>query len=295
MTTQDVHAAASAGYKREASTYERGRPEYPQALGGWLRDTMRCGPGATAVDVGAGTGKFTKLVAATGAKVVAVEPVDEMRAKLAGLHGVEALAGTAQHLPLERACADAIVCAQAFHWFAHGAGAGRVRPRAEGRGPAGACLERARRVGGLGRGHHAPHHAAGRRRATLLQGDWRKPVPHPAFTALEETRFTYEHTGSPQEVIVDRFMSVSFIASAPPADRDHVRSSLEQLIADASCVEGQGSSELPLPDGGVSLRARRPGQRNRDLLLLGHHAHHQVGVQLRHLLDQRPLLRHDLA
>ena len=79
---------ASEGYALEAGTYERGRPEYPAALAGWLSGTLKLTAGATVVDVGAGTGKFTKMLQATGAHVVAVEPVDAMREKLAKLPGV---------------------------------------------------------------------------------------------------------------------------------------------------------------------------------------------------------------
>lgn len=229
--TSDIHSAASTGYQREAATYERGRPEYPGALGGWLRDTLGCGPGRTVIDVGAGTGKFTKLLVRTGAQVKAVEPIDAMREQLAKIEGAQPLAGTAQQLPLPDASADAITCAQAFHWFAHRE-----------------TLDEFARVlkpgGKLGlvwnvRDESVDWVAQITRLITPLEGDapryykgdWRKPFPHPAFTELRETHFQYEHTGSPQEVIVDRFMSVSFIASASAPQRDAVRASLEELIA----------------------------------------------------------------
>jgi ubiquinone/menaquinone biosynthesis C-methylase UbiE len=71
------------------------------------------------MDLGAGTGKFTPLLVATGASVVAVEPVDAMRAQLlSNLPTVTALAASAQALPLADASVDAVLCAQAFHWFA---------------------------------------------------------------------------------------------------------------------------------------------------------------------------------
>lgn len=70
------------------------------------------------VDVGAGTGKFTKLIGPTGARIVAVEPLAEMRAALADeLPGADIRDGTAEALPLDDGSADSIVAAQAFHWF----------------------------------------------------------------------------------------------------------------------------------------------------------------------------------
>ena len=54
---KDVHTAASTGYTRQSSNYEQGRPDYPSALQGWLRDTLGIGAGTPVLDLGAGTGK----------------------------------------------------------------------------------------------------------------------------------------------------------------------------------------------------------------------------------------------
>ena len=70
------------------------------------------------VDVAAGTGKLTRLLVPSGARVVAVEPLAEMRAQLEeAVPDVEALEGAAEALPLEGSSADAITVAAAFHWF----------------------------------------------------------------------------------------------------------------------------------------------------------------------------------
>jgi ubiquinone/menaquinone biosynthesis C-methylase UbiE len=84
----------------------------------WLADRLGLGPGATVVDVGAGTGKLTRDLVPTGARVVAVEPLAEMLAQLvAAVPEAEALLGAAEELPLEDGAADAVVAASAFHWF----------------------------------------------------------------------------------------------------------------------------------------------------------------------------------
>jgi ubiquinone/menaquinone biosynthesis C-methylase UbiE len=81
-------------------------------------DRLGIGPGTTVVDVAAGTGKLTRALVPTGARVIAVEPLDEMRAQLeAVVPDAEALAGSAEALPLEDASADAITVASAMHWF----------------------------------------------------------------------------------------------------------------------------------------------------------------------------------
>ena len=67
----DMHDAARRGFSSEAQTYERGRPEYPAAIETWLTHDLGIGPGAAVVDLGAETGKFTRLLVAAGAQVTA--------------------------------------------------------------------------------------------------------------------------------------------------------------------------------------------------------------------------------
>ena len=104
-----------AGYARSAAAYERGRPDYPPAAIDFLAARLRLGPGRVVVDLAAGTGKLTRPLLASGAEVVAVEPVAEMRAELPA--GARAMNGTAEEMPLSTGSADAVVVAQAFHWF----------------------------------------------------------------------------------------------------------------------------------------------------------------------------------
>jgi SAM-dependent methyltransferase len=101
-----------------AGAYERGRPGYPEQAVRWLAGNAP----ADVVDLGAGTGKLTRGLVALGHRVTAVDPLDEMRTELEGaLPGVHALTGSAEAIPLPNASVDVVACAQAFHWFDHGA------------------------------------------------------------------------------------------------------------------------------------------------------------------------------
>jgi SAM-dependent methyltransferase len=102
-------------FGRAVGDYERGRPSYPAEAVDWI--LRRAGSVAAAVDVGAGTGKFTASLVAHGLAVTAVEPDPEMRSRLSiNLPSVRALAGTAEALPLEDSSADLVTFAQSWHW-----------------------------------------------------------------------------------------------------------------------------------------------------------------------------------
>jgi SAM-dependent methyltransferase len=106
-------AVRARSFGAAADVYERARPGYPDAAVDWLLPA-----GArTVLDLGAGTGKLTRSLAAKGLEVVAVEPLAEMRANLvAALPEVRVLDGTAEAIPLPDASVDAITVAQAWHW-----------------------------------------------------------------------------------------------------------------------------------------------------------------------------------
>ena len=70
------------------------------------------------LELGAGTGKLTRLLAPLGPEILVVEPVEEMHARLREtVPQAERVGGTAEAVDLPDASVDAIVAAQAFHWF----------------------------------------------------------------------------------------------------------------------------------------------------------------------------------
>lgn len=101
-------------FDRAVDAYERARPSYPDEAVGWLL------PAAAhrVLDLGAGTGKLTRVLAARGLDVLAVEPLEAMRTQLsAALPEVRAVAGSAERIPVSDEDVDAVLVAQAWHWF----------------------------------------------------------------------------------------------------------------------------------------------------------------------------------
>jgi SAM-dependent methyltransferase len=109
--TDELWSTRRTSFGTAADAYAAGRPSYPPEALDWVVP-----PAATRVlDLAAGTGPLSRQLLARGLEVVAVEPLDEMRAHVPA----EALAlrGTAEQIPLDDGSVDAVVVGQAFHWF----------------------------------------------------------------------------------------------------------------------------------------------------------------------------------
>lgn len=242
----DIHKSAAVGFAAAAEIYARGRPDYPSETIQWLRETLRLGPGKKVLEVGAGTGKFIPVLRQTGADLVALEPVEAMRQQLAAAQGdVELLAGTADAIPLPDGSVDAVVCAQAFHWFATPA-----------------CVASFRRVlapgGMLGliwnvRDQTVPWVAALSQIIAPLEGDtpryhsgaWRQVFPAEGFSFVSERCAAYVHRGRPADVIINRILSVSFIAAQPEEGRLRVAAQLKALIDQTPDLAGHEEVAFP--------------------------------------------------
>lgn len=113
-----VPDAAARGFQRGAGDYEAARPGYPDDVVRFLVEALDIGTGRRVLDLAAGTGKLTRLLTGRGAALVAVEPVAAMRSTLAELvPEADVRDGTAEAIPLPDDSVDAVVVAQAFHWF----------------------------------------------------------------------------------------------------------------------------------------------------------------------------------
>jgi SAM-dependent methyltransferase len=228
----DLHPA-TRGFA-DADRYERGRPDYPAAAIATIVAELDLRAGRTVLDLAAGTGKLTRLLVPSGANVIAVEPIREMREKI---EGVVALAGRAERIPLTDGFVDAVTVGTAFHWF-----------------DADAALHEIARVltpdGGVAliwntRDERSPLHRALTDIIDPLGGDtprrqhrnWKTLLADSGLFARTK-RVLFEHVQPVDEqAVVDRVLSISFIASAEDAVKDEVERQVRAVA--------KGATELP--------------------------------------------------
>ena len=114
----DPRRERSLSFGSQAAAYERGRPSYPPEAVDWLLAPSDTWAARDVLDLGAGTGKLTTRLVERGLQVVAVDPIAEMLEMLrTALPDTPALLGSAEQIPLLDNAVDAVLVAQAWHWF----------------------------------------------------------------------------------------------------------------------------------------------------------------------------------
>jgi SAM-dependent methyltransferase len=241
-----VHEVAAAGFSDPAD-YEAARPSYPAAAVDWLVEHLRIGPGKRVVDLAAGTGKLTRLLAPAGADLVAAEPVAGMRSTFRAVQpDVPIVASTAEQLPFRDESLDAVTVAQAFHWFDH--------DRAI------AALGRALRPGGRvglvwnARDRSVPWVNAvwsimdrvEKRAPWRDHENWRDSAfgAMPGFGPLHTGEFRHEQVVTP-DAMVQRVASVSHVAVLPDAERAAVLGEVRDLLSNDPATRGRDDLAVP--------------------------------------------------
>jgi SAM-dependent methyltransferase len=237
------HAQATS-FGAAAAAYQRGRPPYPVSAVDWLIP----GTAKSVLDLGAGTGKLTQLLAARDLAVTAVEPLAAMRDELvATIPSADVRDGSAEAIPLQNKAVDAVVVAQAWHWF----------------DPAKALPEIARVLtpgGTLGlvwniRDHTVPWVAELDRvlhRHSRQEIDSSPPIGTP-FRAAERLEIRWEHPLTRAELL-DMVASRSYVITMPAKDRDELMHQVAELLD--SHLDLRGRKNLTMPYVTRCTRAR---------------------------------------
>jgi SAM-dependent methyltransferase len=220
--------------------YERGRPGWPAAVA----HVAEVPSAATVLELGAGTGKLTRVLLARFDRVVAVEPDEEMGRMLDSLcPEAEVHAGSAEAIPLADGSVDAVFAAEAFHWFDGERALAEIERVLRPRGaltlmwnvPAGPTepsivrleallTERAPQREELG------HDPLDLNASRFSSGEWRAPFARSAFEELREARLANTQVLD-RDALVAFFESMGWLGDLPEPERlplvDQMRSLLD--------------------------------------------------------------------
>jgi SAM-dependent methyltransferase len=238
--TLDAHRLS---FGAAAADYDQARPTYPAAAVSWTFAPLGTGR-LRVVDLGAGTGLLSRVVAAAGHEVIPVEPDPAMRAQLdAVTPGVRALDGSAEAIPVPDAGVDAVLAGTAYHWFdpesAHPEMARVLRP-----GGVLAAIwndrdrttpwvaELARLIG--------THRNVSGRRAELEKSRSFGPL----FGDVTKQQFSHVVPQSPQG-IADPVASRSTYLTATPAEQRLILDRIAELCATHPELAGRDAFDLP--------------------------------------------------
>jgi SAM-dependent methyltransferase len=173
---------------------------------------------ATVLELGAGTGKLTRLLVSRFASTIALEPDEGMRALLVGFcPEVAVLASSAEAIPLAGKSVDAVFAAEAFQWFDHERSLAEIARVLRPRGalvliwnlPAGPTVPSIEAVEQLLL-DHAPaglqYDPVDLNATPYASGAWRRPFENSPFEPLQETRI-------PNRQRIDRDGLIAFFES----------------------------------------------------------------------------------
>jgi SAM-dependent methyltransferase len=217
---------------------ERERRGYPPEAIAWMLGERPL----DVLDLGAGTGKLTGALLGAGHRVIAVEPLAQMRAILARNHpDALTLEGTAEALPLADRSVDAVAVGAAFHWFDQPAALAQIvrvlRPPAV--------------LGLLGNGFDTSRPWVARVRQLLgppalaRPGHWPTGAElEPFFARVQEREFPHQQRLDAQG-LRDLASSRSSLAIMPAQERRTVLDSLDRLWQDEPELQGRSDTIMP--------------------------------------------------
>lgn len=245
--THSLHPAAQKGFSSAAELYQQVRPNYPQAVVDWLKDDLKLNHHSTAIDLGSGTGKFLSYLKQATPNIIAVEPVTEMLEQLKIVHpDVQTLQAKSDQIPLDRNSVDAVLCAQAFHWFANTETLTEIHRILKPQGHLGLVWNQ--------RDENVDWVKALADLLATMEGDtpryhsgqWKQVFEDQSlFELVSSKTFTQLQTGTVENVVSKRLLSTSFIAAMSDAEQLKLKQRFEQIVFEYTGKRAEDEIDFP--------------------------------------------------
>ena len=268
--SRSVHDVAKSGFAgANVDRYNKARPSYPQEALDHIIEGIVCGgKPLTVVELGAGTGKFTKVMAErfqspgpiTCESYIATEPSDDFRESLVEMKipGVAVMAGTGESIPTPDNTLDVVFVAQAFHWMANESCLAEIHRALK---PGGHLIMiwnavdiRIKWLEGLEEILDRRYQGGGENIPRYITQQWREVFDKPAaahqFSGLQH--WTAEKNTvkkSTAQDIVDRILSVSVVSMSSKDEQEKCKQEILNLLETDPTLQG-------VKDGDYSLEYR---------------------------------------
>jgi SAM-dependent methyltransferase len=227
-----------------AGAYDRLRGQPPPEALDWLLPARS----GVFVDVGAGTGLFTRALVRRAASVIAVEPDERMRGVLAARSpGVRVLPGRGESIPLPDSCADAVFVSSAWHWMDPGEAIPEIARVLRAGARFGVIWTgRDRETGWLRPEDWFTESGVDRDsspaqlRSNVGQRESELPRDGDVFASIETHTFLFSQPMSPAE-LVEMLATHSRVIAASPLDRERgsarARAAIDELFPGAQSID----------------------------------------------------------
>lgn len=227
-----IHHAAQQGFSQAAELYQKARPSYPAEITSWLQQSLHLNQHSKVIDLGAGTGKFIPYLQQITPHIQAIEPIPEMLEQLRLQYpDIACIQADSKKLKVPHASIDAVLCAQSFHWFADQASLKAIyqvlKPQAQlgliwnQRDTSVAWVKEIADFLLPFEGDTPRYH----------RGTWREIfINSTLFQFISTTQYHFQHTGTVENVIIQRLLSTSFIAAANKAQKEYIRAEILNIV-----------------------------------------------------------------
>lgn len=232
MDKNDVNTVAAQGFQQAATVYEEARPSYPSEAIDWIKSL--CDKPDIVIDLGAGTGKLTRLLGPLGAReLVAVEPVQAMRENLKNIPIItKIIDGTAEHIPFDDHTVDMIICGQSFHWFANHRALAEFNRVLKSNGILVLLWNRADSLGKEWADNITRYiDSLNPDKAVRYKSmEWKKAFDDQKFfSTVQEKQFSHQQRVT-RDLIIKRMLSTSFVAALPSEQKTKLVQDVEKML-----------------------------------------------------------------
>jgi len=236
VTEPEHRFAQGRSFGVAADVYERSRPPYPADAVAWLLPDHA----DHVLDLGAGTGKLTRQLVDGRRRVVAVEPLEQMRETgRAAVPGVEFREGTAEQIPLDDASVDVVLVAQAWHWVDPQRALPEVARVLAPGGRLGLLWnDRDERVDWVRELGQIMHEGA----SVIRDGD--RPTIGAPFGPMQTFTVEWVHRIDPQ-TLLDMVTSRSYFITAPDERKATTLEAVQDLLETHPALRGRSEIDLP--------------------------------------------------